>query len=97
MDGQEISSGRADSEWSMHGGDEIINVAFLVIIFITIRLIGGDFPGRSVGADVKLGEFLSDSEALKLGLGRYFVAKSDSVIKNSETHSKDARVFGRFG
>ena len=85
MNGDVIAVGRFDSEWSMNRFTQIVDGRFFVIVFVTVWLVGGDFPGGRIEINVKFGQFIGNSDALEFGLSGYFVAKSNCIIINTKS------------
>ena len=95
MDGEIEAVGGSDGEWGMDGVTEAMNKSGLIIIFVAVWLVGGDFPGNGVGVDIKLGEFVFDGDLTEFGLRWDFIAEADGIVKNTKSQGEDALgVFG---
>ena len=92
-----VSARHFNSKWSVDGFFKITNGSFFVIIFVAIWLKSWNFPGYRVKIDIKFGELICNTEALKFRLGWNFIAKSYCIIEDTELESKDAATGRRFG
>lgn len=48
-----VAVGGFDGERSVNGVFEIINKIALVVVFVAVRLVGGNFPGEGIGFDIE--------------------------------------------
>ena len=95
MEAEIITVRSFQSKGSMYGAGDVVNGSFLVVIFVTIGLIGGDFPGGGIGADVEFSEFVFDADLLKFGLRGNLVAKGNGIVEDAKSEGKDAvRLLG---
>ena len=79
----------------MDGASEVVDETFLVIVFVAVWLIGGNFPSGGIKVDIKFSEFVGDGDALEFRLRRDFVAESYSVIVDAKAERENATsVFG---
>ena len=92
-----MASWSFDGEGGMNGMVELVDEGLLVIVFVAVGLVGGDFPSEGIGVDFKFGEFFLDADLLKFGLGLNLIAEGDGVIKNTKTEGEDATGVFIFG
>ena len=76
---------------------EIVDCSFFVVVFVAVRLVGGDFPGCRVEIQIELGQLFLDSDLLKFRLRWDFVTKRNSIIKNAKLDGHDTFVVFVFG
>ena len=57
---------------------------FLVDLLIAVPFAAGNPPGRPLGYDVELGEFVGDMRCLEAGLFGQLVAEADAVVEKPE-------------
>lgn len=97
MEGEIVAVGGFERERRVDRVGELENVAFFVIIFVAIGLVGRDVPSGGVDVDIEFGELVGDADAAEFGLRGDFVTESDGVVENAKTHGDDAIGFGVFG
>lgn len=76
---------------------EIVDCGFFVIVFVAVRLVGGDFPCGRIEIQIELGQLFLDSDLLKFRLRWDFVTKRHSIIKNAKLDGHDTFVVFVFG
>ncbi len=77
--------GRMNGERGMYRLGNFGDGGFFVVIFVAVRLVGGNVPSGGILVEIKFGLLVFDDELLISRLGWNFVAKGDAFVKNAKT------------